>query len=150
MNAGDDSTLELGRRGLAQSLKRVPGGAVGLDRSPALLTAEEVLAEAPLLFRGELAGEEGNQALFRARHGLCPPLPAKPELVRGKGRLLFPLFRSGVGHERVLTSFRTGITGAGGLPKVLSRAPCGPSKAAGAQLFMKTSLVNLPLRSPGP
>jgi hypothetical protein len=34
-------------------LKRVPGGAVGLDRSPALLTAEEVLVEAPLLFRGE-------------------------------------------------------------------------------------------------
>jgi hypothetical protein len=66
MNAADDSTLELGRRGLAQSLKRVPGGAVGLDRS------------------------------------------------------LFPLFTSGVGHERVLASFRAGITGAGGLPKVLS------------------------------
>ena len=66
MNAEDDSNLELGRRGLAQSLKRVAGGAVGLDRS------------------------------------------------------LFPLFTSGVGHERVLASFRAGITGAGGLPKVLS------------------------------
>ena len=47
--------------GLAQLLKRVPGGAVGLDRSPALLTAEEVLVEAPLLFRGEPNGEEATK-----------------------------------------------------------------------------------------
>ena len=35
----DDPALEPARRGLAQLLKRVPGGLVGLDRSPALLTA---------------------------------------------------------------------------------------------------------------
>jgi hypothetical protein len=54
---------------LAELLEGQAGGAVRLDRSPALLTPEKVLVEAPLLFRGELAAEEDDEALFRARHG---------------------------------------------------------------------------------
>jgi hypothetical protein len=50
-------------------LERQTGGAVRLDRSPALLAAEKVLIEAPLLFGGELAGQEGDDARLRTRHG---------------------------------------------------------------------------------
>jgi len=45
------------------------GGAVRLNSSPAVLTAEKVLVEAPLLLWGELAGEEGEDGLLRTRHG---------------------------------------------------------------------------------
>jgi hypothetical protein len=50
-------------------LEREASGAVRLDSSPALLTAKKVVVEAPLLFRGELAGEEGDDRLLRTRHG---------------------------------------------------------------------------------
>jgi hypothetical protein len=50
-------------------LEREAGGAVRLDGSPALLTPEKVLVEAPLFFWGELAGEEGEDRLLRTRHG---------------------------------------------------------------------------------
>jgi hypothetical protein len=50
-------------------LERETGGAVRLDSSPAVLTPEKVLVEAPLLFWGELAGEEGEDGLLRTRHG---------------------------------------------------------------------------------
>jgi hypothetical protein len=50
-------------------LERQAGGAVRLDRSPALFTAEKMLVEAPLFFGGELAGQEGDDGLLRTRHG---------------------------------------------------------------------------------
>jgi hypothetical protein len=34
-----------------------------------VITAEEVIVKSPLLLRGELTGEEGDHAFFRARHG---------------------------------------------------------------------------------
>jgi hypothetical protein len=54
---------------LPQLLQGQPRGAVRLNGSPAVLTPEKVLVEAPLLFWGELAGEEGDNGLLRARHG---------------------------------------------------------------------------------
>jgi hypothetical protein len=50
-------------------LERQASGAVRLDGSPAVLTPEKVLVEAPLLIWGELASEEGEGALLRTRHG---------------------------------------------------------------------------------
>jgi hypothetical protein len=50
-------------------LERQAGGAVRLDSSPAVLTSEQVLVEAPFFIWGELAGEEGEKALLRTRHG---------------------------------------------------------------------------------
>jgi hypothetical protein len=39
-------------------LEREAGRAVRLDGSPTVLTAQKMFVEAPLLFWGELAGEE--------------------------------------------------------------------------------------------
>jgi hypothetical protein len=64
-----NSALEPGRSGLAELLECEAGGTVRLDSSPALLTAEKVLVEAPLPFWGELAGQEGDDGLLRTRHG---------------------------------------------------------------------------------
>jgi hypothetical protein len=49
-------------------LEREAGSAVRLDSSPTVLTVEKMFV-APLFFWGELAGEEAQNALLRARHG---------------------------------------------------------------------------------